>query len=1575
MSRKFVGLNSARWLAAASLLFFLNAVAYASQSRYQQQEFPLQMARIPGHVLGVLPTAIKLAPSPDEPNQSLTLTIVLHHDDEQGFAEYFREVYDPDSENFGKFLTQEQIADRFGPTRARYESILRYLDNCDLRLIEGSTSRLTIEARGTRRQVEQTFIVHIGDYQLGGQRFYANDVDPSLPIDLASGVEAVIGLNNLPRPEHGSEQIPVAGLTGAGISASIGIDAVLTGSLALGGFAIALGFIILIATLLLILGLLLYSEGSLQTEAQLRANVDPPTPPPGSGQTVGLLEFDSFNQGDVSDYINLVSTAASLAGFSSPDINNLTKIDVDGGVPVGPGESEVLIDIDDVMTIAPGAKVTVYDAPFSGAGSFQSVLSQMIDDKVNIISNSWAYCEDQTTLADVTSIDTLVQQAGVAGISVFSGSGDNGSTCLDGSPNTVAVPADSPNLTAVGGSSMTVGPGLTYGSETWWNGSNSVPVTGQGGFGVSKFFSAPPYQSGFSGTKRSVPDVVTNADPAQGMLICQADNGGCPNGTLNGGTSMAAPSWAAYTAALNQKIGKELGFLNPQIYPLSNSGAFHIPASMGSDFAHVGLGSPSLGALYLQLTGQSSGAVSATVSQVGVYLAPGSIAPSGNGAPADGNTQEFVSVVLADANGFRVPGKTVSITPNNGSSAQISTIRAVTDSTNGSALFSVTDTVSESVTFTATDTTDNIQLTPSVTPTAIFVTPAAASAGLTALPSTVTADGKTAATITVTLQDSLGRPTPGKLIQISQTGGNSVISGSNPPVTNSNGMIQLTAVDSNNETITYSAIDVTDGNLPFPQTASVTFSNAPEPGCSNTFDAAPGFVAQPYATGFLAQNFCVGSICITGCPGAFGVAFDSNGNLYAVDQPTGDIYKFPPGGGVAGTSTLLTQTPLTTLDTVRIDSHDNLYGGLNATNTGSAFDYTKGAVVQIDTTSGNVTRTVASNLICPGIISIDPLSGDIFADDNCNGEGLNNSSMWRISNPGSVSPTTSLYTALPGSPNGTIAFSPNGTIYVPTTSGGIQLVEVSGTNGPSTPTQETLAVPNTFGLGLIAQGPQNAAAQFLISSFNLNGSVPGGIGTFDLSVTPPAQSSTLVTDNGQAIDMTIGPDGCVYAARGVAVFRITDTSGQCTYTAANPSPSLSLTPLTISPNPQQGTSQTFTATFHYTSIPDGTPVLLRVTGANPQTLQANTKSGVATFAYTAVHQGVDTLSAAATVGVSNVTSNNAVVTWASGTDVTFLNVNQSPTSGTQGVPVTVAANLVDVSSSPVAAVLDQQVNFMVGGATCSSATDSNGNATCQVTPTGDGVETLSAAFSASSPYNGSSASKGFTVLAAVSPTPTSTPTPTPSATPTPVMGTTEFSGSTADLSGTPGQQVSTSFEAVNNTGAAETIGSVTIALSHPGLFSGLSLSGAGESGQPSGAIGESNSFTFSPALMVAAGGSVTFTVTATIAGNAAMLGGPLKLAYANTLSPHPEDAMPLMLGLILLGVCLALIERDKRKRALIAMMSLGLLLAVAAAGCGGSSTPQPALAKSAITITGAQASGGDGAISGLPLQVAIVTRR
>ena len=196
------------------------------------------------------------------------------------------------------------------------------------------------------------------------------------------------------------------------------------------------------------------------------------------------MQFDNFHLSDVQNFLQLMGREAQF--------NQLSQVHVAGGAGApGADESEVLLDIAAVMSLAPGAQVIVYDAPFQGRGSFQTVFNAMINDGVTVISNSWSDCEDQHTLADVESIDAVLAAAAASGISVFNGTGDKGATCLDGSPNTLGVPADSPHATAVGGTTPSFGAAYTYGGETWWNGSSKLPPTGQGGFGTSRYFARP----------------------------------------------------------------------------------------------------------------------------------------------------------------------------------------------------------------------------------------------------------------------------------------------------------------------------------------------------------------------------------------------------------------------------------------------------------------------------------------------------------------------------------------------------------------------------------------------------------------------------------------------------------------------------------------------------------------------------------------------------------------------------------------------------------------------------------------------------------------------------------------------------------------------------------------------------------------------------------------------------------------------------------------------------------------------------------------------------------------------------
>jgi hypothetical protein len=1324
--------------------------------------------RLSGHVLPALSKATIVPSSTRDDSEPITLTLLLKHDDQAGFDRFLHDLYDPKSPGFRHFLTQRQIADRFGPSSADYDSVVRWMTSKGFKIERGSKNRLTLTMRGTRAQAERAFDVRIGDYRIGDKSFYANQNEPGLPAPMATRIQTITGLSDLARPHHAIAAIRnatcsvIGALCGSTLDQSkltACHDASNAGNEYGAWWAICTGPVKTAVPI---------TSSSQRREAS-RADASPAASTPwseanGSGQTIGLIEFDTFAQSDV---VN------SLAYFDEPStlIGQLSKVDVDGGVPSpGPEAAEVLLDIETTLGIAPGAQTVVYDAPFVGGASFEAVLNAMIDNKVTIISNSWAYCEDETTLADVQGIDTVFQTAAAAGISVFNGSGDNGSTCLDGSANTISVPADSPNATAVGGSSESAGPSFTYTSESWWNDATTTPPAGMGGFGTSKFFDVPTYQNGLTSSMRSVPDVVVNADPFFGLQICQVSAGGCPTGLLYGGTSFAAPQWAAFTARLNQAQGTNLGLLNPQVYPLQGTGAFHDAASLGSDFAHVGLGSPNLDAMNLALTGQSAGEVDSAMSSMALSLNifDGAL-PSG--VFDDGETAGIVTVFLRDANGHYVSGKTVKL-QSLGGSAEITPASGVTTADNGKVNFQVTDADAENLTFTATDTTDGVVLSQQL-PIDFVVAPAA-SAGIGAFPTSVTADGASTSTITVTLEDGLGRPSPGKQVQIVQTG-NSLITGPNPPVTNSSGQIQFTVSDTNNETVTYSATDLTDGNLPFPETTEVTFSDGPESGCANgTPVAASGYVVTPYVIGLQANNFSYGDgqVNFGGCPGAAGIAFDTSGNIYVSDLPTGDIYKLPSGGGVAGASTLLNGTLGSAVGQLVYEG-GNLYAAQGATTGGTS----TGGVIELDPSNGTVVGTVVTGIPCAEGMAADPLSGDLFVNDSCEGPSGSNT-LYRVSNPGSGSATLSSYATLPNQGNYQITFASDGTIY---TFGGTQfsgdyagtVVKVGGTNTTQPATVTTLSSINAADDILLAAGTAaGGGAHYLISgslAINPNSS---GLGTFDLTSSPPSAGALLANSNVgiQALIAVFGPDGCVYLADGNAVFRITDTAGDCTYSTSLANPSIVLSPSMAAPNPAQGTTQILTASVHFGTVPAGTPVTFAVTGANPTTGLANTNaSGVANFSYVGVHEGIDNVTASTTISNTSVTSSPSLVTWGAGSDVTFLSLNQSPKGAVEGQTVNLIASLTDVSQTPAAALSAETINFSAGGQACEAATNPQGIATCAITASGTGLETLSATFAGTGTLVASSASDGFNVVTSPA-TPTPTATATPTATPTPVVG-------------------------------------------------------------------------------------------------------------------------------------------------------------------------------------------------------------
>lgn len=317
----------------------------------------------------------------------------------------------------------------------------------------------------------------------------------------------------------------------------------------------------------------------------------------GTGETVGIIELGGgYRESDLTTYFESLRIVPPT----------VTAIPIDGGSN-SPGtdtnaDGEVMLDIEMIGAIAPGAGIVVYFAPNTDQG-FIDAVSEAVHDpahKVSVVSISWGASEDGWTAQARTQMETIIADAGGLGVTVTVAAGDGGSSdgSSDGSAH-VDFPASAPHALACGGTSLELS-GTAISSETVWD----TVSNGATGGGVSDVFALPSYQSsakvpdnvdtGRPG--RGVPDVAGDANPQTGYTI-RVDG----SDETIGGTSAVAPLWAGLLALLNQSLGVPLGFAQPRLYALLGSTAFHDITS-GSNGAYsagpgwdacTGLGSPS----------------------------------------------------------------------------------------------------------------------------------------------------------------------------------------------------------------------------------------------------------------------------------------------------------------------------------------------------------------------------------------------------------------------------------------------------------------------------------------------------------------------------------------------------------------------------------------------------------------------------------------------------------------------------------------------------------------------------------------------------------------------------------------------------------------------------------------------------------------------------------------------------------------------------------------------------------------------------------------------------------------------
>jgi kumamolisin len=281
----------------------------------------------------------------------------------------------------------------------------------------------------------------------------------------------------------------------------------------------------------------------------------------GRGQRIAVIELGGgYRRTELRSYF-------SDLGLELPKI---TAVSVDG-VRNRPGvhahaDSEVMLDIEVIGAIAPGAELLVYFAPLTDRGFVDAVTTAVFDEREpSIISISWGDAEFNWSEQARNALDQAFQAAAALGITVCCVSGDNGWTDGIGTKRGhVDYPASSPYVLACGGTRLEARDGKL--EEVVWNSGGNAT-----GGGVSQYYPVPSWQrkvrvphSHNPGRHRGrgVPDVAGNADPDTGYRI-RLDG---PELKPLGGTSAVGPLWAALIARLNQHLGTRVGYLNPLLY-------------------------------------------------------------------------------------------------------------------------------------------------------------------------------------------------------------------------------------------------------------------------------------------------------------------------------------------------------------------------------------------------------------------------------------------------------------------------------------------------------------------------------------------------------------------------------------------------------------------------------------------------------------------------------------------------------------------------------------------------------------------------------------------------------------------------------------------------------------------------------------------------------------------------------------------------------------------------------------------------------------------------------------------------
>jgi len=252
----------------------------------------------------------------------------------------------------------------------------------------------------------------------------------------------------------------------------------------------------------------------------------------GAGQTIAII--DAYNDPNITADLGTFDSEFGLAAPPSFKIVSQTGSSKLPATDAGWAQ-ETSLDVEWAHAIAPKANILLVEATDDSTTNLIKAVNYARNASgVSVVSMSWGGSE----MSNETSYDKyFTTPSGHNGVTFVAAAGD------EGAAGGAEWPASSPDVLAVGGTTLTL-TGGTYASETTWSETSD---------GTSEYESTPSYQASLGVSGRTTADVSYDADPNTGFATYDSlSYEGEVGWAETGGTSAGTPQWSGLVALADQ---------------------------------------------------------------------------------------------------------------------------------------------------------------------------------------------------------------------------------------------------------------------------------------------------------------------------------------------------------------------------------------------------------------------------------------------------------------------------------------------------------------------------------------------------------------------------------------------------------------------------------------------------------------------------------------------------------------------------------------------------------------------------------------------------------------------------------------------------------------------------------------------------------------------------------------------------------------------------------------------------------------------------------------------------------------